>query len=504
MRRGPCDRIFGVETEFGTLVAESAGTPERVVEMIKDHVFYEQRLGLIDLHSRDDVFEPAESGGFLINGGRLYIDAVGSHLEYATAECRSLKDIVAQDRAGHRIVVRAIEELGLTDEVDVYNNSVDHFGGHTFGCHENYLVKMTEDFFSIQAPQLYPFLVTRQIFAGVGRVGGHLLAGGGSPDYYDMVENPVDYIWVSHVYHVYEDDTVPFQLSQRADHIIKTVASRVRFNRALINPKWEHFYAHEGMHRLHVLFGESNQNQYAYALKVGTTSLVLALIEDGLIPPELRCAEPIIALREVSRDQSYKWPVTMLDGRKMGAIEVQRVYLGLAQRYFGSSPDVDWVLKEWESVLDGLEKDPLAMGDRIDWVAKKKIVEEYIREVSTQDPPLPSAAKGPAVGGSSEEEAWHDDALHSVDLEYHNIDPAKSLFGGYAETSGVRSIVEDADIVLAQTDPPPDTRAKGRSELVRKIIDRRGPRFYVFDWSGVAVDRHNYVEMPDPFETYSR
>lgn len=480
--RGPCERIFGVETEFGTLVATAGGTPEHAVAAIKDHVFYDQRLGAIDLHSRDEVFEPAESGGFLINGGRLYIDAVGSHLEYATPECRTLKDLVAHDRAGQRIIVRAIEELGLSDEVDVYNNSVDHFGGHTFGCHENYLVKMTEDFFTVEAPKLYPFLVTRQIFAGVGRVGGHVLAAGGAPDYYEMVDNPVDYIWVSHVYNVYEDDTVPFQLSQRADHIIKTVASRVRFNRALINPKWEHFYAHEGMHRLHVLFGESNQNQVAYALKVGTTSLVLQLLEDDLVPAWLRCAEPLVTLREVSRDQSYKWPVTLLDGRKMGAVDVQREYLQLAQRYKGASPDVDWVLREWEGVLDGLEKDPMSLGHMVDWVAKRKAVEMYRADEGLE---------------------WTDDALHSIDLEYHNIDPSKSLFHGYAATERVCSLVDEVDVVDAMAVPPQDTRAKGRASLVHQVLNRRGPRYYVFDWSGVALDRNTYVEMPDPFETYS-
>jgi len=110
MGRLPGDRIFGVETEFGCLVAdETLGSPEGVVETIKDYVFYEMKVGAIDLHSRDDVFEPAQCGGFLTNGARLYIDAVGSHLEYATAECRTLKDLVANDRAGQRIIVRAIK-----------------------------------------------------------------------------------------------------------------------------------------------------------------------------------------------------------------------------------------------------------------------------------------------------------------------------------------------------------------------------------------------------------
>src|SRR5687768_5096753 len=380
--RLPGERIFGLETEFGCLVAdESLGTPEAVVEAIKDYLFYDLRLGAIDLHARDDVFEPAASGGFLMNGARLYIDAVGSHLEYATAECRQLKDLVANDRAGQRQIVRAIKELGFEDQVSVYNNSVDHFGGHTFGCHENYLVKADDDFLNSSVQGLYPFLVTRQIYAGVGRVGGHVLTAGGlRPSYQEVVENPIDYIWVSHVYGVQPDPEVRFQLSQRADHIIKTVASRVRFNRALINPKWEHFYSHEGMTRLHLLFGESNQNEYAYALKIGTTSIVLALLEEDLVSERFALAQPLIALREVSRDENRKWLLRLADGTEIGAIDLQREYLDVAQRYRGQGQEVDWVLDEWEAILDGLEKDPLMLGDRLDWVAKLRIIEQYMEE----------------------------------------------------------------------------------------------------------------------------
>jgi proteasome accessory factor A len=479
--RLPGERIFGLETEFGCLVGDdSLGTPEAVVEAIKDYLFYDLRLGAIDLHARDDVFEPAASGGFLMNGARLYIDAVGSHLEYASAECRQLKDLVANDRAGQRQIVRAIKELGFEDQVSVYNNSVDHFGGHTFGCHENYLVKADDDFLNTSVQGLYPFLVTRQIYAGVGRVGGHVLTAGGlRPSYQEVVENPVDYIWVSHVYSVVPDDRVQFQLSQRADHIIKTIASRVRFNRALINPKWEHFYSHEGMTRLHLLFGESNQSEYAYALKVGTTAVVLRMLEDELVPPSLYLANPLLTLREVSRDPSYRWICTMADGRTMGAVDLQREYLKVAQRYRGESGQTDWILAEWEVTLDGLEKDPMQMGDRLDWVAKRQIVEQYMAEEG--------------VG-------WQDDALQSVDLEYHNIDPGRSLFHALPER---RAVATDLDILTAMTDPPQDTRAKGRAKLVEQVLARKGgSRFYLFDWNGVALDRHTYIEMPDPFETY--
>lgn len=483
MPRPPGERIFGIETEFGTLVAdESLGSPEAAVEAIKDYVFYDLKLGALDIHSRDDMFEPAGSGGFLLNGARLYIDAVGSHLEYATAECRNLTDVVANDRAGQRQIVRAIRDLGLDDQISVYNNSVDHFGGHTFGCHENYLIPADEELLGSKLPLLYPFLITRQIFAGVGRVGGHILAAGDfRPSYSQVAENPVDYIWVSHVYGVFPDPDVEFQLSQRADHIIKTVASRVRFNRALINPKWETFYTHGGFTRLHVLFGESNQNEFAYALKVGTTSLVLRLLEENLVPPHLVLAQPLIALREVSRDRSYKWQVELSDGSTVGAVIVQREYLRLAQRWKGESDQTDWILKSWEKILDDLEADPLKCSDRIDWVAKLKILEQYKAE---------------------ENLAWSDDSLHSIDLEYHNIDPTKSLFYAWQEMGETQRILTELDILDAMTEPPQDTRAKGRAKLVANVLARKRPKFYMFDWNGVALDRNTYADMPDPFETY--
>lgn len=482
MKEGLKERIFGVETEFGCLVADPMlGTPESAVEAIKDYLFFDLKIGAIDIVARDEVFEPVESGGFLMNGGRLYIDAVGSHLEYATAECRDLKNLIANDRAGQRMIVRAIHELDLQDQVSVYNNSVDHFGGHTFGCHENYLIKSNEELLSGAIHEFYPFLVTRQIFAGVGRVGGHVLVAGFQPSYQEMMDNPVDYIWVSNVYSVFPDDTAKFQLSQRADHILKTMASRVRFNRALINPKWETYYSHNGMTRLHLLFGESNQNEYAYALKVGTTVLAIRLCEEGRLGSHVHLASPLIALRDVSRDMSFKWQVERTNGETISAIEIQRFYLKAAQIYRGETAETDWVLDEWESVLNGLESDPMAMGDRIDWVAKRHIVEEYMTE---------------------EKLDWNDDALHSVDLEYHNIDPELSLFHAYQEMGKTRRYLSDLDITMAVTDPPANTRALGRAKLVEKILARKKSQIYAFDWNGVQFDKNRYFEMPDPFNTY--
>lgn len=477
MSQRPGDRIFGVETEFGCLVTSDT-EPEAVVEQIKNHVFYDMRLGAIDYYTRDDVFEPALSGGFLTNGARLYIDAVGSHLEYATAECRDLKDLVANDRAGQRQIVHAIKELGLQDDVSIYNNSVDHFGGHTFGCHENYLVQVEEDFFARQVPQLYSFLTTRQIFAGAGRVGGHILAESGPPDASEFARNPIDYIWISEIYSVLEDPTVQFQLSQRADHIIKTMSSRVRFSRAMINPKWESIYSFDGTQRLHLLFGEGNQNEYAYALKVGTTCLVLRLLEDNLLEDSMRLASPLLSLRHISRDPNYQWKVLLDDGSEANAIAIQRELHSLAERYSGSSPDTDWVLTEWDRTLTDLANDPLSMGDRLDWVAKRNIVDMYRKEMDLD---------------------WSDDALHSVDLEYHNIDPEKSLFYAY---TGSERVVSDLDIIDAMTDPPQNTRAKGRARLVKRALETPNKRRYAFDWNLASLDQGLYISLDNPFDTY--
>jgi proteasome accessory factor A len=480
MGREPGDRIFGIETEFGCLVDDPKVRPERIVEDIKNYVFLEMKLGAIDLHARDEVFEPMASGGFMINGSRLYVDAVGSHLEYATAECKSLDDIVLNDRAGQAIILRAIQELGYQDLVRVYNNSIDHFGGHTFGCHENYLVTMTESFFSEEIEALYAFLVTRQLFAGVGRVGGHILAEGGAPSVKDLNANPIDYIWVSQVYNVFPDDTVKFQLSQRADHILRTIASRVRFNRALVNPKWEHFYAHEGQNRLHLLFGEANQSVYAYKLKVGTTSLVLRLLEDGLILDEPQLVQPLHALRDISRDEELRWQVMLEDGSVTSALDIQYRLRDLSEGFRGSSADTDWVLDEWTFVLDRLKSDPMSLSDRLDWVAKRQMIEMFVAESGLE---------------------WGDDSLHSLDMEYHNINPSQSLFYALPEDLPLRATDQMA-LLDAMSDPPQNTRAYGRGKLVARAVERGFGSPYMFDWSSAVLGRKELYEMPDPFCRY--
>jgi proteasome accessory factor A len=280
---------------------------------------------------------------------------------------------------------------------------------------------------------------------------------------------------------VQPDPSVDFQLSQRADHIIKAIASRVRFNRALINPKWESFYGQGNSTRLHLLFGEANQMEYAYALKVGTTCMMLDLIEDHLIDSKYRVLDPLTVLREVSRDSSFKWLVELEDGTTICAVDLHRHYIALAQRYRGRSYETDWILDNWSATIDQLEKDPLALADRLDWVAKKKIVEEYIADSGVE---------------------WGDDSLHSIDLEYHNIDPEKSLYHALVEMGQVHRIIDDVAIVDAMTEAPPDTRAFGRSKLIKWLIDKRAPSYWV-DWDAVYLDRQTVVELPDPLDPYA-
>lgn len=478
-------RIFGIETEYGCLVRDPAiGKPDQIVEKVKDHAFYRRKLGLIDLHARDYTFEPARSGGFLLNGGRLYIDAVGDHEEYATAECQSYFDVVTHDKAGQRILQSVVDDLGLSESVSFHNNSIDHFGGHTFGCHENYLVALDDDFFKDSVAGLLPFLVTRQIFAGVGRVGGHRL---NRTDLRNNVmrlgEHEVDYIWVHNFYGVEIDCSVDFQLSQRADHILRTVASKVRFNRAIINPKWDSYYNFSNLHRLHLLYGEANQSEYAGALKVGTTCAVLDLVEMDVIPDGVRLADPVRALKEISRDQSWRWQAKRLDGTTIGAVDLQRLYLELGQRYLkGKDAQTDWVLKEWEYVLAGLELDPMTLDDRLDWVAKRKLYGVYM-EAEGLD--------------------WHDDMLQSLDLEYHNANPETSLYHGLVQAGQLKRVTTDEAIEEAVTAPPQDTRARGRGHLIQRLMDTKNKR-YVIDWDAIYVDRERFMDLRNPFHTYQR
>jgi len=476
------ERILGIETEFGCLVSnDSIGSDESVVERIKNLAF-DQELGLLDRHGHDSFFEPSESGGFLRNGGRFYVDAVGSHLEYATPECVSLKDLVTYEKAGHRMIHSLIHQLGWQDGVQIYNNSIDHFSGNTFGCHENYSLGEGGLASGRLVSALVPFLVTRQIFSGAGRVGGHRLTNQIKDSHLrNLSRHPADYMYLDQIYGVEPDDGVDFQLSQRADHILYVLSGRVRFHRALINPKWDDTHSLCRFPRLHLLFGEANPSEYATALKIGATALVLDLIEDGFDSSFVTLSNPIRTLKRVSRDQSWKWVVSRQKGGTILSIDLQRYYLKESQRrYAGRDEQTDWVLREWEVVLDQLESDPLQLADRLDWVAKYKLFKMYQQE---------------------ENLSWQDEMMYSLDMEYHNTDPNKGLYYALQDMGEATRLTDEKAIYNAIQKPPQNTRAAGRAHVVDGLIKSQQPH-YVIEWDGILADEDRVLLFEDPFHNY--
>ena len=455
-------RIYGIETEYGCLPPASDPflSPDFVSIKAKDCVFYREHLGIVDMHYRGRD-EPPGNGGFLFNGGRVYIDM--GHVEYATPECTGLFDLVAADRAGERLVQHALDLLGLADSAAFFKNNIDHYTGATFGCHENYLVRREVPFSQVLLPTMLPFFVTRQIFAGAGRVGCHT----------DIFE-----------YGNAEDEGVEFQLSQRADHIVTEIYQWIQFSRAIINTRDEPLADWGLYRRLHLLVGDSNMMEYATALKVGTTALVLQLLEEQerVICDDIKLLDPVQAIRDISRDMTYRWEVQLEDGRYTTATEIQRAYLDLAERYLrGRDEEGDWVLDEWRFVIDALEHDPGCLVDRVDWVAKKWLLEYFMREEGLD---------------------WQDTWIQSLDLEYHNLNTARSLYFDLYERGLVKRIVSDEQINQAITHPPVNTRALARSRVMRALTDQKTR--YQIDWDSICVGDDKFLSLDDPFLIYDR
>ena len=453
------DRIYGIETEFGCLPPDSDPflSPDFISVKTKDCVFYREGLGIVDIHYRGRD-EPPGNGGFLFNGGRIYIDM--GHVEYATPECTGLFDLVASDRAGELMVQRALRQLDLAETASFFKNNIDHYTGATFGCHENYLVRRDVPFSQVLLPAMLPFFVTRQIFAGAGRVGCHtdIFEHGGS-----------------------EDEGVSFQISQRADHIVTEIYQWIQFSRAIINTRDEPLADWGLYRRLHLLVGDSNMMEYATALKVGTTALVLQLLEEGIVP-DIKLLDPVQAIRDISRDLTFKWEVQLEDGRYTTAAEIQREYLDLAERYLrGQDEEGDWVLDEWRFVINGLIHDPASLVDRVDWVAKKWLLEHFMNEEGLD---------------------WHDTWVQSLDLEYHNLNADKGLYYDLYRRGLVKRVVDDEQINQAVASPPSNTRAHARSQVMRALTGQKAR--YVIDWDSIYVEDEKYLNLDDPFMTYER
>lgn len=483
------NRIFGLETEYGLLINKDDPdqSPSWLAHRLIDHIFRSTHKGVLDQHYRG-YDEPPGNGGFLINAGRLYIDM--GHLEFATPECHALVDLIAMDRAGDRIIQHALEDLGLDDHVSFIKNNIDHETDATFGCHENYLVSRRFPFTAKGLGKLIPFLVTRQIFTGAGRVGAAISYDGWIP-----LEHVRGKMMPQR--NINGTLAVPFQISQRADHIVNDFFEWVQHNRAIINTRDEPLADPNQFRRIHLLMGDSNMAEVANALKLGTTGLVLQLIEEGKNPKDLDFDDPVQVLRDISRDPTRTWVVALSTGKTLSAIDIQEQYLDAARKHFhGQDDETDWVLMEWETVLNGLRTDFRKLVGRIDWVSKLWLLETFQEE---------------------EQVSWEDPWLRSLDLEYHNINPASGLyFGLQAEGRGQR-MTTDAAVELAMRTPPRNTRAFGRGELIKHLLtrnheqeppsshnhERRFPD-YVINWSIFQLRGQPPFPMADPFKTYAR
>jgi len=244
------NRVVGLETEYGALVHDAELSTEAWPARVKNYIFRQARAGALDLHYRD-YEEPPGNGGFLLNGGRLYLDM--GHIEYASPECVRLRDAVVYDLAGDALLLNALREMQACDHVSFIKNNIDHYTGATFGCHENYLMRRETQFTPPVLGTLLCFLATRQIYTGAGRIGqAHPLA-------FDFDLPP-------------SATPVRFQISQRADHIVNDIYQWVQFNRAIINARDEPLADYRKFRRLHLLIGDSNMSPFATALKVGTTA----------------------------------------------------------------------------------------------------------------------------------------------------------------------------------------------------------------------------------------
>lgn len=323
----------------------------------------------------------------------------------------------------------------------------------SYGTHENYLLKRDVPFADVMAA-LVPFLCTRIIFTGAGKVGCEC-----------------------NVAHQHSD--VQYQLSQRADFFTEVASPDTQYQRPILNTRDEPHADERKYRRMHIIAGDANMSEYATALKLGTTAIVLGLIERGW-RPDIELRNPVEAVRSISHDASWQWLVELADGRLIRAVDVQRIYLDAAQHALaGIDDDTNWILTEWQSTLDDLESEPMRLADRLDWVAKKQLLDMFV---------------------ASEGLSWDDDALKSLDLEYHNVEPSAGLFYALQAKGWMKRIVTDEMIDAAIEHPPADTRAYIRGLCISQLTSavnrvswsyielNENGRAYALDLSGLIGD----------------
>ena len=438
-------RIFGLENEYGvtcTFRGQRRLSPDEVARYLFRRV----------------VSWGRSSNVFLRNGARLYLD-VGSHPEYATPECDNLTELVTHDKAGERILEgllvdaeRRLHEEGIAGDVYLFKNNTDS-AGNSYGCHENYLVARHGEF-SRLADILIPFLVTRQLICGAGKV----------------LQTPRGAVYC---------------VSQRAEHIWEGVSSATTRSRPIINTRDEPHADAERYRRLHVIVGDSNMSETTMLLKVGATDLVLRMIEAGTVMRDLTLENPIRAIREVSHDITGQRKVRLASGREASALEVQREYYEKAVDFVDRrgirEGNVAKVLELWGRTLDAIEAEDLdRIGTEIDWVMKYKLIERY-REKHNMTMSNPRVAQ--------------------IDLAYHDIHRRRGLYYLLEKRGQAARICNDLKIFEGKSVPPQTTRARLRGDFIRRAQEQR--RDFTVDWVHLKLNdqAQRTVLCKDPFRS---
>jgi proteasome accessory factor A len=447
------NRIVGLETEYGCLLSE-AGAPAGLIGRVRNWLFEGNRFGLPDLHQRD-WDEPAGNGGFLYNGGRAYVDM--GHMEYCTPECLTVRDVIKYDRAGDALLNLALKELELNEVAGFVRNNVDHYSGATFGCHENYLVRRQAPLNEKNVMSLLAFLTVRMVMVGAGKVGT-------SPGV-ELGNAP------------FLTGKVPkFQISQRADYINNDLFEWVQFNRAIINTRDEPLADGRKYRRLHLLHGDTSVLPATLALKVGTTSLVLDLLEIDHLP-EIALADAVMTFHLLSHDLDGPWLVHLSDGRQMDALELLDLFRRKAQSEFGGrDEETDNVLRLWQSTIERLCKKREELVGVVDWVTKRWLFEQFIAEQNLD---------------------WDDPWLKSLDLEFHHISPGRSLALPLDKPEQGWTPAPE-EVIQAMLVAPGNTRAGLRSRLMTEL-SHRNLRYYV-DWEVLDAAGAKTLELSNPFE----
>ena len=437
-------RIVGIENEYGvtcTFHGQRRLSPDEVARYLFRRV----------------VSWGRSSNVFLKNGARLYLD-VGSHPEYATPECDSLPSLVAHDKAGERILEglvvdaeRRLHDEGIAGDIYLFKNNTDS-AGNSYGCHENYLVGRHGEF-SRLADVLIPFLVTRQLICGAGKV----------------LQTPRGAVYC---------------ISQRAEHIWEGVSSATTRSRPIINTRDEPHADAERYRRLHVIVGDSNMNEATTMLKVGSADLVLRMIEHGVTFRDLTLENPIRAIREISHDLTGTRSVRLAAGRTASALDIQREYYGRAVEFLGQSGDDDMgkrVLELWGRTLDAIENQDLGLIDReIDWATKYQLIERY-RDKHGLSLSSPRVAQ--------------------LDLAYHDISRQRGLYYLLQRKHAVERVVSDLAIFEAKGIPPQTTRAKLRGDFIKRAQEKR--RDFTVDWVHLKLNdqAQRTVLCKDPYRS---